>query len=256
MKKVDYHIHTSFSDGKPCYREVIDKAKKAGMYCIAITDHFDRYDHKEKISSITEESMIEFLREVKAYAEEAGQYVLCGIETCTGFDGRLRIGDRLYNACDIIITSPHYLEYEGELVPGNYFDEKYWNAYMEKLINIASGEGHILGHPEAYLPYGGLLVPNTTTFESRKKLALDISNRFFDESFIDRLAKALKKSGKAYELHCITQTPRESVIEKLAEHGVRMSLGSDAHELLPACDTGWGQEMLLKHKCGHLQFIV
>lgn len=254
MLRADYHVHSDFSDGQPNYKQILDRAKELKLDVIAITDHFDKYDGNKRTSSITDDELLNFFKDIKAYGEEIGQKVLCGIETCTDFKGNLRISDRVINNCEIIITSPHYVEYERELVPGNYFDEVYWEKYKEKVINMAGGEGDILGHAEAYLPYGRLLMPNTTTFEERKKLAKDIACRFFDDNYIDELIKALKKSGKAFELHCITQTPREQVIKKLAENSVTMSLGSDAHDLSAVGKIAWGEEMFLKYGCNSLQF--
>lgn len=255
MFRTDYHIHSRFSDGQPDYKEIIDKAKRMELDCIAITDHFDRYDENKRISSITDNELLDHFERIRGYACKTGQKVLCGIETCTDFYGKLRLSDKVYYACEIIITSPHYVEYSGELTPGNYYDEKYWDKYKEKVINIAGGEGDILGHCEGYLPYGRLLVPGTTTYHERQAIARGIAERFFDAEYVRRLINALASSGKAAELHCATNTPRESVIGELAENGIHMSLGSDAHVLTAAGDTQWGMEMLKKYNAEHLQFI-
>ena len=37
--KVNLHIHTSYSDGKSEFKEVVENAKEKGYKLIAITDH-------------------------------------------------------------------------------------------------------------------------------------------------------------------------------------------------------------------------
>lgn len=247
MLKLDYHTHSTFSDGQGTYTQVIDKAKELGLDEIAITDHFDKYELNEKTRSITDEQLLEHFSRIKEYAAKVGQKVICGIETCADYNGNLRLSDRVLRNCEIIITSVHYVEYEDEQIPGNYYDERYWESYKEKVLNTASGAGDILGHCEAYLPYGKLLIPNTTTYEQRKALSASVADRFFDMQYIDELVKRLKKSGKALELHCVTATPRESVIEKMVSGGIPLSLGSDAHELSAIGNTGWGVGILEKY---------
>lgn len=255
LHNVDYHVHSSFSDGRPDYRQILDRAKELELGGIAITDHFDRYDADERTSSITDGELLRHFDAIRAYGDKINQKVLCGIETCTDFKGNLRLTDRVIKSCDIIITSPHYVEYDGELVPGEYYNERFWDRYKSKVLNMAKGPGDILGHCEAYLPYGKLLVPNTTTYEQRMALARSIAEKFFDEEYIKELIKAVKISGKAIELHCVTSTPRESVIKRLVESGVSLSLGSDSHSLSGVGNTAWGISMLKKFHGEALQFI-
>jgi HisJ family histidinol phosphate phosphatase len=255
MLKIDYHMHTTFSDGEATYKEVIDRAKELKLDCIAITDHFDPYDPNPRVSCLKEEDLLKFFMQIKEYAANAEQKVLCGIETCTDFNGNLRLSDKVMKASELIITSPHYIEHDKELIPGNYFDDSYWNSYKKKVLNMAAGQGDILGHAEAYLPYSKLLVPNTTTYEDRVALALNISNKYFDEEYIEELAKALKKSNKAYELHCATSTPREWVIEKLIKSGIKLSFGSDTHVLSKVGNISWAEQVLRKFNAESQQFI-
>lgn len=253
-KKVDYHVHTTFSDGGGTYEDVLNKAKLLGLECIAITDHFDKYDPKEMTNSIIEEDLVIHFCKIREYAARIGQKVLCGVETCTDFKGNLRLSDTVMRNCDIIITSPHYVEYDGEVISGHYFDPEYWNIYKEKVINMASGDGDVLGHSESYLPYGHMLIPNTTNFDERQQLSRAIADEYFDKEYIDALIQALKYSGKALELHCITKSPREWVIELVTDSNIAMSLGSDAHELKAVGTVEWGMNMLNKYK--GLQFLV
>lgn len=254
LLKLDYHIHSIFSDGDADFRQVLNRALELKMDAVALTDHFDKYDANERTSSITDEELMEHFNNIREYGAKIGQKVLCGIETCTDFYGNLRISDKVIENCDIIITSPHYIEYDGEIVPGRYFDDRYWECYKQKVLNMAAGPGHILGHCEAYLPYGAMLVPGTTTFEDRMKLSLSIAQKYFDDDYIAELVKMLGKSGKALELHCITSTPRGSVIKKAAEGGVSLSLGSDAHALSWVGQVKWGMDTIMNNGWESLLF--
>ncbi|MDI6617707.1 MAG: PHP domain-containing protein [Clostridiales bacterium] len=255
MKRVDYHVHTNFSDGQASYAEVIDRAKEIGLYSIAITDHFDSFDKGKSFCLKTDDELMDHFDRIREYGSKIGQNVLCGIETCTDYEGNLRLSDIVIESCDIIITSPHYVEYDGPLIPGHYFNDCYWEAYKRKVLNMARGPGDILGHSEGYLPLGKLLVPGTTTYEERKKLCYKIACRYFDNEYIDELAKMLKISGKALELHCATHTPREAVIQKMIENKISISLGSDSHVLPSVGKVEWGLSVLEKYNGEKLQFI-
>lgn len=225
---VDYHIHTCFSDGEADFRTVIDLAEKQGLEQIAITDHFDPNDVHLLNRFTTENELALHFEAIRKYSERKRLRVWCGIETCTGFDGCLVLSDRVKSMCDMIITSPHYVEYGKPLKAGDYFCRDYWEAYRQKVLNMALGGGDVLGHPEGYLPIGPMGVEGTT-YESRQCLCKEICDRFFTEDYIEELGRRLVRSGKACELHGATSTPREWVVARLARRGVSFSVGSDAH---------------------------
>ena len=225
---VDYHIHTTFSDGQDSPEEIIDAAAALGLQAIAITDHFDANDPSHPVPGL-DKLKNHFVR-IREYAADKGLEVYCGVETCTDSQGHFAQQQELCRCCDIIITSPHYFAFTGTVHPGEYFNDEYWQCYKQTLLRMAAAPGDVLGHPEGYLPIGPMLGPGTT-YESRQQLCRQIAQRYFDETFIDQLADALAASGKAYELHGATGTPREWVVRRLAEKGVSFSIGSDAHAL-------------------------
>ncbi len=243
---VDYHIHTNFSDGEVDYKTVIDLAAKKGLEAIAITDHFDKNDSNLRNQFATEEELLKHFSNIKEYAAGKPVKVFCGVETCTDFDGRLNLSERIQKICDVIITSPHYVEYDAHVEQEDYFNKAYWDAYKQKLLHMAAGKGDVLGHPEGYLPIGKFGTGNTT-YESRQKICREICERFFDRDFIDELGNRLVKSQKSYELHCATFTPRETVISRLAEKGVTFSIGSDAHAMNILGETEWAYKMVRKY---------
>jgi putative hydrolase len=243
---VDYHIHTDFSDGEPDYKSAIDYAVAIGMEAIAITDHYDLDDSSLRNRFITETDLEVHFINIKEYAEGKKIKVYCGIESCTDSLGKLKISEQVRELCDIIITSPHYLDYNSKVMQGDYFNKDYWNAYKKLLLHMAAGKGDVLGHPEGYLPIG-IFGTAGTTYESRQQICREISERYFNMDFIDELGEQLLRSNKAYELHCATATPREAVIQQLAGKGVRFSVGSDAHTINSIGKTDWAYHMKLKY---------
>lgn len=225
---VDYHIHSTFSDGEETVETLICKAKALGLRAIAITDHFDDHDpaHNQKTLAQLKEHFAHIRKCSKAYDFP----VYCGVETCTDEHGNFAHQNELLECCDIIITSPHYFPVNCTTRPGEYFNDDYWQAYKQTVLAMARGKGDVLGHPEGYLPLGPLLAPGTT-YEGRKEICRKIADHYFDLPYIELLAEALLQSGKACEIHGATGTPREWVIQKLNEYGIPFSMGSDAHAL-------------------------
>lgn len=266
IKRIDHHIHSNISDGQGSCREIIIRAKKLGLASIAITDHYDPYDPSPHVSAVKSDAIIESLREIKDFASELDIEVLCGIETCTDSNGNLRIEDEIFYNCDLIITSPHYTDYAEDYADDyaelglnfdlninpdlhnyGYMDERYWEAYKAKVLAIAAGSGHILGHAEGYLPYTKAMRLDTT-FNARRRMDEEVAEKYFGQNYLAELAKNLKKSGKAMELHCITCTPRENVIDYMSSMGIKFSIGSDAHTLDGIGKTDWGNKMIEKYK--------
>lgn len=227
---MDYHTHTDFSDGVPSPQELIDAAVELGIAQLAVTDHFDPYDPACPAERQTVGSLKQHVSAVRACARGKPIQVFCGIETSTGPDGRLRLPAGALELCDLVITSVHYLDYDGPIKRGEYFNDGYWAAYRQKLLAQAAGDGHVLGHPEGYLPLGPML-EDGSSFEDRLAICAAVSRRYFDRAFIDAIGDALLQSGKAYELHGASGTPREWVVRRLHQKGVQFSIGSDAHGL-------------------------
>lgn len=70
--KADLHMHTTFSDGRKTYQEVMDLAKKNGVDVIAVTDH----------------DSIRDVEKLQAYAEKIGIRYIPGIELSTLYKGK------------------------------------------------------------------------------------------------------------------------------------------------------------------------
>lgn len=71
MKKVDFHVHTNFSDGLLSPKDVVKRASKNGVSILAITDH----DTIDGISEAIEESKLHNIK------------IIPGIELSTNYNG-------------------------------------------------------------------------------------------------------------------------------------------------------------------------
>lgn len=69
--QADLHVHTCLSDGTFTPEEVVEKAKKAGLSCIAITDH-DCVDAVEPAIKAAGKSGLEIIPGVEMSAQEKG----------------------------------------------------------------------------------------------------------------------------------------------------------------------------------------
>ena len=246
MRKVDYHIHSKFSDGQQTILELVKRAKAIGLESIAITDHYDSFDKSLRNKDATDSQLLTHLKTIREIGDANEFEVFAGIETATSQDGKLRLTEEVQKACDLIICSPHYVEYDKPLIKGDYFNKEYWELYKELLLNQAANEADIAGHPEGYLPCNEMF--GLTSFEERQQIRASIAQRYLDEAFYLEYAKALVKSKKAVELHGASETPRFWVVRLLKESGVCFSIGSDAHDypLLGKNERAWNLAEELK----------
>ena len=249
--KIDWHVHSTFSDGADTVIALLEKAQSLRLESIAITDHFDPHDKELVNRAATEKDILKHFESIRALAASYPFEVFCGIETCSDANGTLLIDNNVLQCADIVITSPHYIEYEGQLTQGELMNDAFWAAYKQKVLKMAAGPGDVLGHAEAYLPFKPMLPP-ISTFEERLQFSREIVDTYFDEEYIHLLGQALLSSGKAYELHGMSNSPRLWVIQHLHKMGVSFSIGSDAHSAsnLGCNRRAWqiAEEMQLKIK--------
>jgi len=74
MKSADLHLHTLFSDGTYTPQELIEKAKKAGLSCIAVVDH-DTVSGIEPALEAAESENIEVVPGIELTAEYEGSEI-------------------------------------------------------------------------------------------------------------------------------------------------------------------------------------
>ncbi|AEC01724.1 PHP domain protein [Parasphaerochaeta coccoides DSM 17374] len=243
MIRSDFHVHTVFSDGRNTISDVLRLAAQRNIGTLAITDHFDPRDWRPAIASISELALLRHFQEIREESTRQKIDVLCGLETTPDSDGRLTFSTLVRQASLPIITSCHYIPDAPAAIPGEYFNDHYWKTCKEFMLQMALGEGDILGHCEDYLPIEPLIEGMGTTYEIRRRICAEIVDRYFDRPYVEKLADNLLSSGKCCELHSATRTPREWVVRLLAQRGVPFTPGSDAHGEALVGNTGWAYEI-------------
>ena len=171
--RVDYHVHSSESDGEAEPDQIPELARQAGLAACAITDHFDPYapGYEPTPGRFLDVprllSMLKWRDEWRSSRGEHSVDLFVGIERGPA---PVSLGGA---TPDLIIASVHYLPADVPAVRGRFFDETYWHAYMKSVLNVASGpQVDVVGHMAGYLPINPM--PGST-FEERREIEREIA---------------------------------------------------------------------------------
>ncbi len=240
--RVDYHVHSSESDGEAEPDQIPELARQAGLAACAITDHFDPYapgyeSAPGKFLDVPRLlSMLKWRDEWRSSRREHSVDLFVGIERGPA---PVSLGGA---TPDLIIASVHYLPADVPTVRGRFFDETYWHAYMKSVLDVASGpQVDVVGHMAGYLPINPM--PGST-FEERREIEREIVRRYFTRDWYERVFRVVAARGIACELHCPTRSPGPDMVKLGLDMGVRFSVGSDAHMASWIGDVGWAYDLL------------
>ncbi len=222
--KTDYHIHTTYSDGREEPEACIEAAVKAGFREIGFSDHLnpvgDRLkwcmDH-DRLPAYADHIM----RLGKEHPEIA---VRLGIEV-DYLPGMEEETERLIGAFpfDYIIGSVHYLGVETvDLGPEFYIGkdigliyENYFNLVCEA---ASTGLFDIIGHPDLVRIHRFFPDDDITYLYSMMASAFEIHDAAFE----------LNTNGRNKPLNDFY--PDRKYLPLFAEHGVPVCVNSDAHQ--------------------------
>jgi len=213
----DLHVHTDWSDGKASLAEMAQAARKRGLKCIAVTDHF-RFS--QAIKGLSEDDLLRQIEEIARLNEELDDFcILSGVEANIQRDGSIDVPPELLKRVDLVIASvhSHFRLSKGEMTA--------------RLVRAVENEHvDVLGHPT------GRLIGERPPYEAD-----------WEEVF-HRAAKA----GTILEVNANPQRLDLSAghIREAIEVGVRLIIGTDAHapehldflELgVVTCRRGWAE---------------
>ncbi len=234
MIRCDFHMHTTFCDGKNTAEEMVLAAIQKGMTCIGISTH---------AMLQTQYSVEEMTRRLEAYRTEmarlkekyAGQIELyCGVEL--ELDMNMPIDLEQY---DYVIGSLHDLYRDGKPIYVDYSPE-YWERvvdeyyggdslsfvedYYENLARLADRKIDIIGHFDL-----------CTKFNRDGRLFDENDPRYLCAAY--RAADALLPLGIPFEINmgAIARGyqdhpyPNTKILEYIVKNGGRVMLSSDAH---------------------------
>jgi len=194
--KGDFHVHSSYSDGRHTIGEIAKAAKAAGYKFVAITDHSQSL---RIANGLTEERVREQMKEIAALNKKLrGIKVLCGTEVDIKSGGSLDLPDKLLAELDVVIASIH----SGFRQPREKIMGRIAAAMKSPHVDI-------IGHPT------GRLIG--------KREAYDVD--------VPELIRAAAATGTALEINAHPQRLdlNDTHCRTAKEHGVKLAIGTDAH---------------------------
>lgn len=193
----DLHAHTRWSEGSHSIEEMAEAAQALGYEYIAVCDHAETLHIARGLSP---ERLADQIREIERINREAdGEFtVLAGTECNIGMDGRIDLPDSVLADLDVVVASVHsgFKQSEREMT------ERVVTAMQNDHVDI-------IGHPT-----GRILL-------TREPYRIDLAAVF----------DAAAALGVLMEINAFPSRLDLSDVNcrQAREHGIRFSLGSDAH---------------------------
>lgn len=220
---VDYHMHTTFSDGKDSYLAHIEEARRRDLSEIGFSDHITLLPTPWSVAPVDYPVLRENLQKLCAEFSEDVQ-IRFGLEV-DYFPGREQEIRELisYFPVDYVIGSIHFIDEwnfdTDRSLYGKWPNDEVYRMYFARVQKAAkSGLFDIIGH-----------------FDLVKKLQCWPEN---DQTpLFENTLKVLKEADVVMELNtsgldrpCGEFFPNRKILELACKHGVQVTLGSDAHQ--------------------------
>jgi putative hydrolase len=199
---VDYHMHTTYTDGAASPAAMIEAARANGIDDVMITDHARQ-----------DSTYIPDLAKEISGLEHAGIGIHLGVEVkALDVSGALDCTPGIATSVEAIVGSVHrFPDSRGGVLDWSGMDAAdVLEVEFELAMGIATrSRAHILGHPM------GMAV---------SRYQLEPMDQLF------RLAVACRESGRAFELNPRYCTNPEGWLDVVRSAACSVSFGSDAHD--------------------------
>lgn len=218
LRRIDLHLHTHFSDGTSSLDDVVRVAQNKGLKYTAITDHYSAFQElPRRMTPGTLRAYLQAFEGVNAFK---------GLEVEVLDDGTVSMAPPTKTAFDLILGGLHIVQ-----------GIRFW------------GDATPILHPPGFVE--AVRVVLITAMESR---LLDViahvtwlppsihhmTGDLLDAAWADSVVDAASDFGVAIELSGAWRVPNEAFVERCVHHGVKLSLGSDAHTLQTIGNTRYG----------------
>lgn len=229
----DFHIHTTFSDGKNTPNEVVLSAIEKGISRLGFSDH--SYTYFDESYCMKKEKYADYINEINYLKEKYSDKIkiYCGIEQ----DYYSDVGTSDF---DYSIGSVHYIKTDDIYIPVDESPEillnaveKYFNGDIFALIDcyfnnvsdvLNKTNADIIGHFDLITKFN----ENNALFDMCRDKYLDIAKRA-----VDRLIPY----GKPFEINTgavsrgyrSSPYPSYEIIEYIIEKNGKLILSSDSH---------------------------
>jgi len=212
----DLHVHTSATDGRMTLEELAGAGAERGYEYILISDHSStlHITHGLDADGVKAQG-----KEIERVNRTSACQLLAGIEVDIMADGTLGLPDRVLGDLDIVIASVH----------SGLHEEK--DTMTRRILSALANEHvDILGHPTGRL------------FPSRPASEVDM----------DRVMEAARGNGTALEINAspYRMDLDDPQIREARDRGLRLSIGTDAHEREELGNISHGITLARRGWCG------
>lgn len=228
----DFHIHSTYCDGKSTLEQTVKTAISRGIKRIGFSGH--SYTPFDTGYCMSPEDTAAYVKEVKKLKEKYASdiHILCGIELDVFSDTDL-------SPFDYVIGSAHYIKKDGEYIPVDLSAEALNNAVTTHF------NGDVYGLTEAYYETVSLLADKKIDIIGHFDLITKFNRGYvmFDETaprYISAATKALDKllplqvpfeinTGVIVRGYKDVPYPAEHLLDIITAAGGTFLLGSDSH---------------------------
>lgn len=239
MIKGDYHIHTTYCDGKNSPREVVEEAIFQGLEEIGFSVH--SWTFFDETYCIKKDRICDYVNEINSLKNEFKDKIkiYCGVE-------QDYYSTMPTNTFDYVIGSLHYIYKDNKYlaideskeklieIVNKYFDGDYYNfckEYFQTISNIAvKHKINLIGHFDLVSKYNknnGLFNEDDSRYVTSWKQAVDKLIKFNIPFEIN--------TGAIYSGYKQEPYPSKTIIRYIKEQNGKFTLSSDSHEKKALC---------------------
>jgi DNA polymerase (family 10) len=212
----DLHVHTSATDGRMTLDELAGAGTERGYEYILVSDHSSTLHITHGLDA---EGVKAQGKEIERVNRTSSCQLLAGIEVDIMADGSLGLPDRVLEDLDLVIASVH----------SGLHEEK--DTMTRRILSaLANDHVDILGHPTGRL------------FPSRAASDVDL----------DRVMEVAEGNGIALEINAspYRMDLDDPQIREARDRGLKLSIGTDAHERKELGNISHGITLARRGWCG------
>jgi len=212
----DLHVHTAATDGRTTLGDLAAAGTELGYEYMLVSDHSPGLHITHGLDA---EGVKAQGKEIEKINRSSGCQLLAGIEVDIMADGTLGLPDQVLGDLDIVIASVHV----------GLHEEK--DTMTRRILTAISNENvDILGHPTGRL------------FPQRAASEIDLA----------RVMDAAKGNGIALEINAspYRMDLDDPQIREARDQGLKLAIGTDAHEKSELGNIGHGVTLARRGWCG------
>ncbi|MEM2930047.1 MAG: histidinol-phosphatase [Thermoproteota archaeon] len=231
--KINYHIHTTFSDGSSSMSDCCEAAIRKGFDEIAFTDHLTVFpDGSSAVHSLNWLRLENYVKEAKMVSEKCGSRltVKLGLEVdyipgnekfledmLASYDFDFLMGS-VHFVGGICIDSPkHRVMMEKEI--GRHGFNKFYSKYMQLVSkSVETSLFNVVGHIDIVRIWG--FNPNNGLLDEQNVLNL-----------VKQHGMCIEASSRGLRQPVSSIYPSQRIMRKARELGIPLTIGTDAHSL-------------------------